>query len=95
MLTGARGAVLQSKRRTVTPGDADGERKWLQKNATKALKQAKGTVRQLRLCSAQMTNGRGRTLNVDRGHTRSEGRSRPWGGSAWAVAHAGTLDPLV
>lgn len=65
LLTGARGAVLQSKRRTVTAGDADGERKWLQKNATKALKQAKGTVRQLRLCSAEMTNGRGRTLNVD------------------------------
>ncbi|MFI5657941.1 hypothetical protein [Streptomyces sp. NPDC051684] len=65
LLSGSRGTVLQSKRRTVTPGDTDGERSWLQKNANKALKQAKGTVRQLRLCSAEMTNGRGRSLQVD------------------------------
>ncbi|MGW6208434.1 hypothetical protein ACWF9B_32920 [Streptomyces sp. NPDC055089] len=67
LLAGSRGVVLQSKRRTVAPKDADSERAWLQKNTTKALKQAKGSVRQLRLQSSDMVNGRGRTLNVD-GH---------------------------
>lgn len=49
LLSGGYGAVLQSKRRTVTPKDDDGERSWLQKNASKALSQVKGAVRQLRI----------------------------------------------
>ncbi|MFJ6712856.1 hypothetical protein ACIQOF_17965 [Streptomyces sp. NPDC091265] len=67
LLSGGRGAVLQSKRRTVPPKDDASERSWLQKNAAKALGQARGTVRQLRMQSANMANGRGRTLNID-GH---------------------------
>lgn len=52
LLSGGRGAVLQSKRRTVPPKDDAIERSWLQKNAAKALGQARGTVRQLRMQSA-------------------------------------------
>lgn len=67
LLSGAHGAVVQSKRRTGPPKDETGGRFWLQKHADKALRQAGGTVRQLREQSADMVNGRGRTLNVD-GH---------------------------
>ncbi|WP_093896632.1 hypothetical protein [Streptomyces sp. Ncost-T10-10d] len=64
LLSGKRGAVVQIKSRTVKPkGDAE-ERTWIQKVTKKAMSQAKGTVRMLRLQPADMVNGRGTTLSV-------------------------------
>lgn len=64
LLSGSRGAVIQIKSRTVKPkGDAE-ERAWVQKVTKKAMSQAKGTVRMLRLQAADMVNGRGTTLSV-------------------------------
>jgi hypothetical protein len=65
LLSGRRGAVIQVKARTVSPKDAVREVSWIRKVAAKAMSQAKGTVRQLRLLPADMVNGRGRTLSVD------------------------------
>ncbi|MFD3651641.1 hypothetical protein ACFWVT_09240 [Streptomyces cyaneofuscatus] len=64
LLSGRRGAVVQIKSRTVEPkGDAE-ERAWIQKVTKKAMSQAKGTVRMLRLQAAEMVNGRGTALPV-------------------------------
>ena len=65
LLAGNRGAVVQVKARTITPKPADQEAGWIQKVAAKAMNQAKGTVRQLRMVPADMVNGRGRRLSVD------------------------------
>ncbi|CAL9327282.1 hypothetical protein SUDANB180_07778 (plasmid) [Streptomyces sp. enrichment culture] len=65
LLAGQRGAVVQVKARTIPPKPDAEESGWIQKVAAKAMRQAKGTVRQLRLMPADMVNGRGRTLHVD------------------------------
>ncbi|MEU9882555.1 hypothetical protein [Streptomyces phaeochromogenes] len=65
LISGGRGAVVQVKARTVQPKEPAGEIAWIQKVATKAMRQAKGTVRQLRMLPADMVNGRDRTLSVD------------------------------
>ncbi|MGW6865137.1 hypothetical protein [Streptomyces sp. NPDC054901] len=65
LLAGHRGAVVQVKARTITPKSDAQEIVWIQKVATKAMSQAKGTVRQLRMLPADMVNGRDRTLRVD------------------------------
>lgn len=64
LLAGSRGAVVQIKSRTITPKDDVSERAWIKKVTDKAMRQAKGTVRQLRLLPASMVNGRGRPLSV-------------------------------
>ncbi|MFF0465500.1 hypothetical protein [Streptomyces mexicanus] len=65
LLSGRRGAVVQVKARTIKPKPDAQEVSWIQKVAAKAMSQAKGTVRQLRMLPADMVNGRGRTLHVD------------------------------
>ncbi|MGA4967102.1 hypothetical protein [Streptomyces pseudogriseolus] len=65
LLAGGRGAVVQVKARTIKPKPDDQEAAWIQKVAAKAMSQAKGTVRQLRMVPADMVNGRGRELRVD------------------------------
>ncbi|MGW2028160.1 hypothetical protein [Streptomyces decoyicus] len=65
LLAGQRGAVVQVKARTVSPKSESEEAAWIGKVAAKAMRQAKGTVRQLRLQPADMVNGRGRTLTID------------------------------
>lgn len=65
LLVGHRGAVVQVKARTIAPKDDTAEAAWIKKAATKAMSQAKGTVRQLRMMPADMVNGRERILNVD------------------------------
>ncbi|MER5809066.1 hypothetical protein ABT143_12850 [Streptomyces sp. NPDC002033] len=65
LLAGQRGAVIQVKARTITPKPDAPEISWIQKVAVKAMSQAKGTVRQLRMLPADMINGRDRTLTVD------------------------------
>ncbi|MET8078330.1 hypothetical protein [Streptomyces sp. NPDC005303] len=52
----------------------------IQKVATKAVRQAKGTVRQLRTLAADMANGRERTLTVD-------GNAYDWIGVRWRRRH--------
>lgn len=64
LLSGTRGAVVQVKSRTVKPKSDTEERTWIQKVTKKAMSQAKGTVRMLRLQPADMMNGRGTTLSV-------------------------------
>ncbi|WP_157841250.1 hypothetical protein [Streptomyces sp. NTK 937] len=64
LLNGKRGAVVQIKSRTIKPKTDTEERAWIQKVTTKAMRQAKGTVRTLRLQPSDMVNGRGRTLPV-------------------------------
>ncbi|MEU1690028.1 hypothetical protein ABZ590_00145 [Streptomyces hirsutus] len=65
LLAGQRGAVVQVKARTIKPKPDAQEAGWIQKVAAKAMSQAKGTVRQLRMVPADMVNGRGRMLRVD------------------------------
>ncbi|MFE9483686.1 hypothetical protein ACFYNM_34465 [Streptomyces spororaveus] len=65
LLAGHRGAVVQVKARTVTPKSDAQEIVWFQKVAAKAMSQAKGTVRRLRVLPADMANGRDRILRVD------------------------------
>ncbi|MFD5593954.1 hypothetical protein [Streptomyces griseorubiginosus] len=65
LLAGGRGAVVQVKARTIQPKEADDEAAWIQKVAAKAVRQAKGTARQLQMLPADMVNGRARTLSVD------------------------------
>ncbi|MFB7311872.1 hypothetical protein [Streptomyces sp. NPDC056192] len=65
LLAGRRGAVVQVKARTIRPKPDALEVNWIQKVAAKAMSQAKGSVRQLRLAPADMVNGRGRVLRVD------------------------------
>ncbi|MFJ4671600.1 hypothetical protein [Kitasatospora purpeofusca] len=64
LIAGRRAAVVQVKSRTVAPKAEDAERAWINKVAGKAVRQAKGTVRMLRLAEAEFVNGRGRTLTV-------------------------------
>jgi hypothetical protein len=65
LLAGGRGAVVQVKARTIPPKPATQKARWIQKVAAKAMSQAKGTVRQLRMVPADMVNGRGWTMSVD------------------------------
>ncbi|MEV8628597.1 hypothetical protein [Streptomyces sp. NPDC051079] len=65
LIAGHRGAVVQVKARTIPPKADDLEANWIQKVAAKAMSQAKGSVRQLRMLPADMVNGRGRVMSVD------------------------------
>lgn len=59
-------AVIQSKARgDEVTDDADKESRWLDKNIKKALKQAKGSAKQLSSCRRRMTNARQRSVLVD------------------------------
>ncbi|MFD8752965.1 hypothetical protein ACFV0O_18615 [Kitasatospora sp. NPDC059577] len=64
ILTGQRGLIVQVKCRTVAPKPDEAERAWINKVVGKGMRQAKGTVRTLKLAAATMVNGRGRTLTV-------------------------------
>ncbi|MET8544310.1 hypothetical protein ABZW03_27255 [Kitasatospora sp. NPDC004799] len=65
LLSGRRDAVVQVKARTIPPKPDAQEAAWIQKVAAKAMSQAKGTVRQLRMAPAEMLNGRNRAMGVD------------------------------
>lgn len=65
LLVGNRAAVVQVKSRQISEDGPNKEENWVVKNATKALKQAKGTVRSLRSAPAVMVNLRGREITVD------------------------------
>jgi hypothetical protein len=65
IIVGDLGIVIQVKSRVALSNDEDKERRWIEKQSTKALDQANGTIRQLKLQPAQVTNARGRTITVD------------------------------
>ncbi|MEW1913628.1 hypothetical protein AB0442_35265 [Kitasatospora sp. NPDC085895] len=65
VIVGDRAAAIQVKCRQGEQRDPAGERSWAQKNAAKAARQARGTIRNLRLEPARFTNSRGREIEVD------------------------------
>ncbi|MGH2917846.1 MAG: hypothetical protein ACRDLS_04495 [Solirubrobacteraceae bacterium] len=65
VIVGDQALVVQVKSRVGTPSSADRERNWLTKKAAEAHRQAKGTIRQLCLGSADFENARGRTFTID------------------------------
>lgn len=65
LTAGDLGVVLQVKRRAAPTDDGAKERRWLVKQAAKALSQSRGTVRQLCREPASLTNLRGRTIQID------------------------------
>ncbi|GAA3597226.1 hypothetical protein [Streptomyces osmaniensis] len=64
LVVGNRGVVVQIKAREGEPGTAEREASWTLKQLTAAGKQIHGTVRRLKAQSAQMLNGRGRSVLV-------------------------------
>ncbi len=46
-------------------GDTDKERHWVEKQIVKAIAQANGTIRMLRVEATRLTNARGRCVTVD------------------------------
>jgi len=66
IIVGDRGLVIQVKARDPERvGDDDRERRWLTKQIAAGLKQAHGTIRNLRRTPVEMTNGRGRMVTVN------------------------------
>jgi hypothetical protein len=56
---------VQVKSREGSLGSEEKERRWIVKKAAEAIRQADGTVRQLRLRSTQLTNLRGYAIDID------------------------------
>jgi hypothetical protein len=67
VFAGERAAVLQVKSRVAFTGDESKERRWLEKHAAKALRQADGTIRRLRSDRVGIVSARGREVEVDGG----------------------------
>jgi hypothetical protein len=71
ILLGDIGVVMQVKRRETPSANEHRERSWITKKAMDALRQGRGTVRELKREPASMVNGRGRSVRVD-------GNDRRW-----------------
>lgn len=65
LIVGDLAAVVQVKSREVVTSDPDRERSWTEKKVKEALSQANGTIRRLQREPVPLTNGRGRTIDVD------------------------------
>ncbi|MFE2152581.1 hypothetical protein ACFXAO_21400 [Streptomyces lavendulae] len=65
LVVGGRGVVVQIKAREGEPGTREKESSWVLKQLAAASKQIHGTVRRLKMQSVQMTNGRGRSIQID------------------------------
>jgi hypothetical protein len=65
LIVGDLGAVVQVKSRQRPTPDSDRERSWVDKKVREALSQANGTIRRLQREPVPLTNGRGRTIDVD------------------------------
>jgi hypothetical protein len=57
--------VVQVKSRVPPSADAERERRWIEKNTETALDQARGSIRRLKLGLVELTNARGRTIEID------------------------------
>ncbi len=64
IVVGTFGLVLQVKSRG-TPGEDDRERRWLQKKSAQALRQGQGSIRRLQSATVQLTNRRGRVIELE------------------------------
>ena len=65
LVVGDRGVIVQVKSRNVDPRNAEREARWIDKQIGEAIGQADGTARRLSARTAQMTNGRGRSVTID------------------------------
>ena len=65
LLLGSLGVVLQIKSRSEPTDRPDRERRWISKQCKKALAQGAGTIRELGRVPAEVTNLRGRSLELD------------------------------
>lgn len=65
VVVGDVGVVVQVKGRVAPSSDAERERRWIEKNTQTALDQARGSIRRLKLGAIELTNARGRTIEVD------------------------------
>jgi hypothetical protein len=65
LIVGDLAASVQVKSREVVTADRDRERSWVEKKVREALNQANGTIRRLQREPVRLTNGRGRTIEVD------------------------------
>lgn len=64
LLVGDCGVAIQVKSRVDVSEDPDKEARWISKNAEKASRQARGTIRKLRAGPVPAINGRGRTVQI-------------------------------
>jgi hypothetical protein len=65
LIVGDLAIVVQVKTRDAVTTDEEKERRWLEKHTSKGLRQAYGTIRHLRQTKVPLTNGRGRSSEVD------------------------------
>jgi hypothetical protein len=65
IVVGHVGVVVQVKSRAAPSADVERERRWIEKNVQAALDQARGSIRRLQLGPIELTNARGRTIEVD------------------------------
>jgi len=65
IVVGDVGVVVQVKSRAASGGVVERERRWIEKNVQTALDQARGSIRRLQLGPIELTNARGRTIEVD------------------------------
>jgi hypothetical protein len=65
LIVGDLAAAVQVKSREVVTSDPNRERSWVEKKVKEALGQANGTIRRLQRQPVPLTNGRGRTIEVD------------------------------
>lgn len=65
LVLGKIGVVVQVKKRAAPSDDAERERGWIEKNTRTALDQARGSIRRLNFGPVELTNARGRTIEVD------------------------------
>jgi hypothetical protein len=65
LVVGDLGVVLQVKSRQLVTSDQAKERSWVEKKMKEALRQASGTIRRLQREPVPLSNGRGRTIEVD------------------------------
>jgi hypothetical protein len=65
LIVGDLAASVQVKSREAVTSDPDRERSWVEKKVKEALNQANGTIRRLQREPVPLTNGRGRTTEVD------------------------------
>lgn len=74
VVVGERALILQVKSRERPSDDAQSEERWIRKKADEGARQARGTLRQLRLQPAELANQRGRVVTID-------GNSATWVGT--------------
>jgi hypothetical protein len=65
LIVGSLGVAIQVKAREGPARDEARERSWIDKHVARGLRQAQGTIRKLRAAPTELTNGRGRVIELD------------------------------